>query len=62
MTQLHFAILIEVVFMLATFFVLNKADAKSFMRWTGMVLLCLTFCWSVILCCVLTLNNALFTL
>ena len=56
-SQLHFAMLIEVIFMLATFIVLSKADAKSFMHWAGMVLLCLTFCWSVILGCVLCVEH-----
>lgn len=62
MSQLHFAMLIEAIFMLATFIVLNKADSKSFMRWAGMILLCLTFCWSVILGCVYALNTAIFSL
>lgn len=62
MTQLHFAILIEVLFMSATFSTLGWSSGRSFRQWTGMVLLCLTFCWSVILGCVYALSTVSFTL
>jgi hypothetical protein len=61
-SQVHFAVLIEALFMLLSVMILDRAKSRSWLQWTGMVLLCLTFCWSVILGCVIALNNTTLTL
>ena len=60
--QVLIAEVIEGVFVAASFALLSISGAKAFYRWAGTVLLCLTFCWSVILGCVLALNGLTFTL
>ncbi|MDR3607199.1 MAG: hypothetical protein P4M08_07460 [Oligoflexia bacterium] len=69
--QIFFAGLIEVAMILVTLALLDvpnivlpvrSAGARSTLRVTGMIMLCLTFCWSVVLGCVLALNSGTYRL
>lgn len=69
--QVLFALFIEATLIALTtllltqprpFFALDSARSKSVATTGGFVLLCLTFCWSVIVGCILTLNGFTFKL
>ena len=53
---------IEVIFMALSYSFMSRAQVKAIYHWGGTILLCLTFCWSVILGCVLALNSLTYTL
>lgn len=42
------------------FFPFRTERARTAGSWAGMTLLCVTFCWSVILGCILALNDMTF--
>jgi hypothetical protein len=44
------------------FFPFRSTRARLIGNWGGMMLLCMTFCWSVILGCILALNDMTFQL
>ncbi len=69
--QIFVSFLIELVMILATLVLLDVPNlairfrspgAQAAVRGAGMVMLCLTFCWSVILGCVLALNAGTYRL
>lgn len=59
-SQIAIASGVEIFLMALSFVFLSSAAAAAFYRWAGTVFLCLTFCWSVILGCVLALNQMTF--
>jgi hypothetical protein len=48
---------IEVVLITGTFFFLNAPRERPVLQWSGMIMMGITFCWSVIFGCMLALNN-----
>jgi hypothetical protein len=54
--QIKIAAAIEIFFIVSSFFLLSKPGTKVAYHWAGTVMLCLTFCWSVILGCIFALN------
>jgi hypothetical protein len=69
--QIFVAVFIELVMIFLTLLLLDVPNlafrfrspgAQSAVRGAGMIMLCLTFCWSVILGCVLALNSGTYRL
>jgi len=57
LTQIQVASAIEALFMISTFVLLVRAAGKPVFHWIGTILLCMTFCWSVILGCIIALRD-----
>jgi hypothetical protein len=50
-------VVLEALLIVASFAFLNAPRNRPAFHWTGMVLLCLTFCWSVVFGCLLAMND-----
>jgi hypothetical protein len=49
--------LIETALIASTFFFLSAPRERPVLQWAGVVMMGITFCWSVIFGCVLAINN-----
>jgi len=56
--QVLVALAVEALLIVVTFAFLNAPRTRAALQWAGMIMLCLTFCWSVIFGCVLALTNS----
>jgi hypothetical protein len=48
---------IEILLMLLSFGFLSAGAEKAALRWAGAIALCMTFCWSIWLGCILALHQ-----
>jgi hypothetical protein len=56
--QVLIALGVEALLILVTFVFLNAPRTRAALQWAGMIMLCLTFCWSVIFGCVIALTGS----
>jgi hypothetical protein len=49
--------LIEIALITSTYLFLGAPRERPVLQWAGVVMMGITFCWSVIFGCVLTINN-----
>jgi hypothetical protein len=49
--------LIETVLIVSTYFFLSAPRERPVLQWAGVLMMGITFCWSVIFGCVLAINS-----